>query len=111
MKERNPSWGCLHIAAQISLAFGITLDKDVVRRVLARHYRPMPGGIGPSWLTFLGQMKDSLWSIDLFRCESARLKSHWVLLVMDQCIIYKSTPARKIKPQRIFFVRLETGAN
>ena len=29
-------------------------------------------------------MKDSLWSVDLFRCESVTLKSHWVLLVMDQ---------------------------
>ena len=39
---------------------------------------------GPSWLTFLGHAKDSLWSIDLFRCESAILRSHWVLVVMDQ---------------------------
>jgi hypothetical protein len=29
-------------------------------------------------------MKDSLWSCDLFRCESATLRTHWVLLVMDQ---------------------------
>ena len=29
-------------------------------------------------------MKDSLWSVDLFRCESITLKSHWVLVVMDQ---------------------------
>ena len=29
-------------------------------------------------------MKDSLWSIDLFKCESITLKSHWVLVVMDQ---------------------------
>ena len=29
-------------------------------------------------------MKDSLWSVDLFRCESILLKTHWVLLVMDQ---------------------------
>ena len=29
-------------------------------------------------------MKDRLWSIDLFRCESATLRSHWVLVVMDQ---------------------------
>ena len=29
-------------------------------------------------------MKDSLWSIDLFRCESILLKTHWVLVVMDQ---------------------------
>ena len=29
-------------------------------------------------------MKDSLWSVDLFRCESATLRTHWVLVVMDQ---------------------------
>jgi transposase InsO family protein len=38
----------------------------------------------PSWLSILGHAKDSLWSIDLFRCESLTLKSHWVLVVMDQ---------------------------
>jgi hypothetical protein len=42
----------------------------------------------PSWLTFLGHMKDSLWSIDLFRCESATLRSYWVLAVMDQYTQY-----------------------
>jgi putative transposase len=26
-----------------------------------------------------------LWSLDLFRCESAILHTHWVLVVMDQC--------------------------
>jgi putative transposase len=29
-------------------------------------------------------MKDSLWSIDLFRCASATSRTHWVLVVMDQ---------------------------
>lgn len=29
-------------------------------------------------------MKDSLWSVDMFRCESATLRNHWVLLVIDQ---------------------------
>jgi hypothetical protein len=29
-------------------------------------------------------MKDSLWSLDLFRCESATLQTHWVLVVIDQ---------------------------
>jgi putative transposase len=38
----------------------------------------------PSWLTLLGHTKNSLWSIDLFRCESILLKSHWVLVIMDQ---------------------------
>ena len=32
----------------------------------------------------LGHVKDSLWSCDLFRCESATLRKHWVLVVMDQ---------------------------
>ena len=31
----------------------------------------------------IGHAKDSLWSVDLFRCESILLRSHWVLLVMD----------------------------
>jgi putative transposase len=66
------------------LAFHIPIDKDVVRRILAQHYRPAQPSGGPSWLTFLGHMKDSLWSIDLFRCESATLRTHWVLVVMDQ---------------------------
>ena len=44
----------------------------------------LPSSDGPSWLTFLGHMKDSLWSLDLFRCESMALKSHWVMVVMDQ---------------------------
>ena len=32
---------------------------------------------GPSWLTALGHAKDSLWSLDLFRCESAIQKSYY----------------------------------
>jgi putative transposase len=83
MKQRNPTWGCPRIAQQIALAFGIEVNKDMVRRILSAHYRPENTG-DPSWLTFLGHMKDSLWSIDLFRCESATLRTHWVLVVMDQ---------------------------
>ena len=84
MKQRNPAWGCPRIAQQIALAFDIPINKDVVRRILARHHRPEKNSSSPSWLTFLGQMKDSLWSIDLFRCESATLRAHWILVVMDQ---------------------------
>jgi transposase InsO family protein len=84
MKQRNPNWGSPRIAQQIALAINIQIDKDVVRRILARHCRPLQDSDGPSWLTFLGHMKDSLWSMDLFRCESATLTTHWVLVVMDQ---------------------------
>lgn len=85
MKRRNPTFGYQRIAHQLSLVFDIELDKDVVRRVLAKHYSPDPGDRGTSWLSFLGHAKDSLWSIDFFRCESLTLKSHWVMVVMDHC--------------------------
>lgn len=89
MKRRNPRFGCTRIAQQINLAFDLELDKDVVRRILATHYRTGPNNHGPSWLTTLGHAKDSLWSrdagpLDLFRAESITLKTHWIMVVMDQ---------------------------
>ena len=84
MKRRNRRWGCKRIAQQIALAFGVEINKDMVRRILAMHFQPDSGSGGPSWLSFIGQAKDSLWSLDLFRCESAILRTYWVLVVMDQ---------------------------
>src|SRR5262249_7051589 len=77
----EPPLGCPRIAQQISLAFSVEIDKDVVRRILTAHYRPESDSAGPSWLTFIGHSKDRLWSCDLFRCESAMLRSYWVLVV------------------------------
>jgi transposase InsO family protein len=84
LKSRNPWFGCPRIARIIAQTFGIDIDKHVVYRVLAKHDRPNPGGTGPSWLSFIGHTADSLWSVDLFRCESIVLHSDWVLVVMDQ---------------------------
>jgi transposase InsO family protein len=83
MKRRNPYFGCRKIAEQIASAFGIELNKDVVRRLLLRHYRPKPEGGGPSWLAAIGHTRDRLWSVDLFRAEAILLKSYWILVVMD----------------------------
>src|ERR1700736_5828571 len=44
MKQRNPTWGCPRIAQQIALAFGIPINKDVVRRILAVRYQPASAG-------------------------------------------------------------------
>jgi len=85
IKQRNPRFGCPRIAMMVSNIFSIEIDKDVVRRVLATHYIIDPNNNnGPSWLSFIAHMKDSLWSIDLFRCESISLQTHWVLVVMNQ---------------------------
>ena len=56
MKRRNPNWGCPRIAQQITLAFGVDIDKDMVRRILSVHYRP-DSGSSPSWRTFLGHIR------------------------------------------------------
>ena len=78
LKQRNPRFGCPQIALIIGRTFGIEIDKDVVRRVLAKHYRPEPGAGGPSWLTFIGHMKDSLWSVDLWVAKSIGVKVGWI---------------------------------
>ena len=78
MKKRNPSFGYGRISMQIFKAFGITISRFAVGRILRKNKDQPPSGDGPSWLTFMGHMKDSLWSraavpVDLFRCESANL--------------------------------------
>jgi hypothetical protein len=45
MKRRNPKFGCLKIAQQISYAFGVELNKDLVRRILQQHYAGLPHGV------------------------------------------------------------------
>jgi hypothetical protein len=40
-----------------------------VRRIPATRYEPKPGSAGPSWLTVVGHANDTVWSVDLFRCE------------------------------------------
>ena len=47
-------------------------------------YHPEIGRGGPTWLTLLGPAKDNLWSLDLFQVESIHLRTHWILVVMDQ---------------------------
>jgi intein-encoded DNA endonuclease-like protein len=60
MKQRNPNYGYRRISKQIPNSFGVDIDKDAVRRVLAKYYKNNPKDNGPSWLTFIGHMKDSL---------------------------------------------------
>jgi putative transposase len=50
MKHHNPRFGSPGIAQQMAHAFGLEIDKDVVRRILARHFRSPSGNEGPSRL-------------------------------------------------------------
>ena len=84
IKKQNPLFGYLRISMQIHEAFGLDISPYAVGRILRNQHAKFPTGGGPSRLTFIGNMKDSLWSLDLFRCESISLKSHWVMVVMDQ---------------------------
>src|SRR5262245_47569794 len=55
MKQHNLSWGCPRIAQQISLAFGVDIDKDVVRRVLSAHLHAGIRFGGRSFLAYLSR--------------------------------------------------------
>lgn len=74
MKKRNPRFGCRRIAMQMSVMFGININKDVVWRILSKHYKPISNDDGPSWLSFLGNTKDSLWSV--VRAELPQITIH-----------------------------------
>ena len=84
MKQRNPTFGYGRISGQIYQAFGINISRFADGRILRKNKGKLPTGDGPSWLSFIGHMKDSLWSVDLFRCESITLKSHWIMVILDQ---------------------------
>lgn len=75
LKKRDPRFGGPGTAMIVSRTFGVEVDKDVVRRVLTCDHRSDPRHNGPSWLSFLGPAFDSLWGVDLLRCESIVLKS------------------------------------
>ena len=83
IKTQNPSFGCPRIAMMIKDRTGQQICEETVRNILLKYFHPIPGK-GPSWLSFIGNQIDSLWSIDLFRVESVLLKTHWVLVCMDQ---------------------------
>ena len=82
IKTKNPRYGCPKIALLASALMGDDIDEQLVRRILRRHYRPLPGS-GGSWLNQIGIAKDALWSMDLFCCESITLQTHWVMMVID----------------------------
>ncbi len=48
---------------QISNMFGVDINKDVVWRVLSRYCKSKSRNGGPSWLTFIGHAKDSLFDL------------------------------------------------
>jgi len=83
IKTNNPSFGCPRIAMIVKDRTGQDICEQTVRAILLKHFHPTPG-TGPPWLSFIGSQVDSLWSIDLFRVESVLLKTHWVLVCMDQ---------------------------
>jgi putative transposase len=51
MKRLNPRFGFPRIAQQIAHPFGLEVDKDVVRLVLAKYCDLKPAEGGPPWLT------------------------------------------------------------
>jgi transposase InsO family protein len=83
IKQENPNFGCPRIATTVTDRTGVEISEETVRRIL-RAARLSDPTSGPSWLSFLGNQLDSLWSVDMFKAESILLHSHWIMVVMDQ---------------------------
>jgi len=83
MKRRNPYFGCRKIAEQISSAFGVELDKDVVRRICSALSTRTKAERRPLLAVGDRVCQGLLVERDLFRVESILIKSYWVLVVMD----------------------------
>jgi hypothetical protein len=49
MKRRNPSFGYGRISMQIFEAFGVTISRFAVARILRKNRHDLPSGDGPSW--------------------------------------------------------------
>ena len=49
MKKRNPSFGYGRISMQVFKAFGITISRFAVGRILRKNKDKLPSGNGPSW--------------------------------------------------------------
>jgi putative transposase len=62
VKRRNPSFDYGRISTQILEAFGLTISRFSVCRILHKNKHILLSGDGPSWLTSIGHIKDSLWS-------------------------------------------------
>src|SRR5262245_44473217 len=62
----------------------ITISQQIFRCCVegkgVEHLLRGPFGRG---MTCHAKVDDSLWSLDLFRCESVALRTYWVLVVMD----------------------------
>src|SRR5215831_11857939 len=84
MKRRNPTWGCPRIAQQITLAFGLDIDQDVVRRFLENITGQNPDPVVrfglPSWV----RPRTVCGVPTCFVVNRLSLRTHWVLVVMDQ---------------------------
>jgi hypothetical protein len=85
LKRRNPRLGCPRLPSNWPRA----LVSNWTKTPSGGCWPSTTGGEGgsqdngPSWLSFLAHVKDSLWSVNLFRVESTLLQTHWVFVVMD----------------------------
>jgi len=84
IKKTNLAYGAEKIAGLLS-ARGLCISERSVRRILKRNgYCPNdPQKLGPSWLSFIGNSLNGLWSVDFFLVSSVFLKIYAVMVVKD----------------------------
>ncbi len=77
LKRCNTRFCCTRIAQETNKAFGVDIDKEIVRRVLEKYYRTRFWFRSRPFLADLHRpTENSFCSIDLFRCQSILLNTH-----------------------------------
>lgn len=83
IKKNNPEYGIEKIEGLLKQR-GHLISDTTIFRILKRH-----GLIGdndkqgPSWLSFLGSSFNGVWSVDMFKVESAFLNTYIVMTAVD----------------------------
>ena len=83
IKRNNPDYGIEKIEGLLRER-GQVISDTTILRILRKH--GLVGDLnklGPSWLSFIGNSFNGIWSVDMFKVESAFLSSYVVMVAID----------------------------
>ena len=83
LARENPSWGYRRIQGELK-KLGVPVSATTIRTVLLRNgLRPAPRRASVTWRAFLRAPASSIVAIDFFTVETVRLKTLYVLFVIE----------------------------
>jgi transposase InsO family protein len=83
IKRNNPEYGIEKIEGLLGERGHIVSDTTILRILRKHGLTSDHNKLGPSWLSFIGSSFNGLWSVDMFKIESAFLSSYVVMVAID----------------------------